>query len=898
MRDRLLRSYARWIVRRKGWIVLGACLLTVGSLVISLLFLKAQTGVTDLYAKDTPVNRQFLSYVDKFGAAENLIVVFEGKDPRQVRQAMDTLGDALKSDPYRFIDYLFYRADLSLFIHHALEFLSEEQAQALLKQIENPDGWIREIFAANNINDFFALMNRSLEKGLQGSTPLPAGKLQDIQKLVQPILVLKEYINGWDLSKAAVSMLLMVGSETRSTMDPEGYLQTDDKKMYVMIIHPLDPKQDYKVAQRMIQWTRAEIEKVEKQFPTLTIGLTGGPALNSDQFEVSKNDMVFATLFAYFSTGIIFILAFRSFSRPLLGLLTLTLTLSCVFGATTLTIGHLNIFSMSFIVILVGQGTYYGVHVVARYEEELLKGRTPPEAMEETLVHVFGNITTSTVTTAAAFFTTTLVPLKGFAELGWIAGMGMILSSLGMQLLLPAFLLIYDRKGARDIFKQKKIPILNFSIKTKWITLATAGFARYAWVIILLVVSGAGWGAYRFYSPQYGITFDSNLLNLQAKDTEAVRYEKKLMETSLSPRAAVFMASSPDEARRLADRAKAQPTVQRVEWLGSVFPMFRASEGTQKKLRRSIHSLPLATLSPPNLSGLKTELGRLKQNLEKVQERALGHPQGAEILSETEEGIVALEDIISKLPVATMEKFQQTLFAAIRGSLLTSAKSSPLQLEDIPRHMRAPFLSPDKTYAVYAFPSGDIWEQEPLENFVSEMRKADPKVTGPPVMFFEILQIVRHSYFKAAAYSALAIFLIFLIDFRSLKYALMASVPLALGVFSLFGFMSLIKLPFNTANMIALPMILGIGADNGVHLIHRFIEEKGRDLRFLFRSTGKALVVTYLDTLTSFFGLAIASHQGMAKMGQVVILGITCTTFCGMLVLPAILSLIIKRRTG
>lgn len=905
MRERLLRSYARWIVRRKGWIVTVACLLTAASLLITVFFLKTQTGITDLYSKNTPVNRLFLTYIEKFGAAENLIIVFEGADPKRVHQAMNALDERLKVDPHHYIDYLFYKVDLGLFKNHALQFFSEAQTRAMLEQVQAPQGGIREIFAANNLNAFFAFMNRSLEAGMRKSSTLKAGGVEEFQKLIQPLLIFRDYLNGEDLNETAMSRRLDITSGKRSTLDDEGYLQTDDQKMHVMLVRPLDRRQDYKVAQQLVKWSRAEIEGVRKDFSEVSIGLTGGPALNNDQFEISKKDMTLASIFAYFSTGVIFILAFRSFGRPLLGLLTLSLSLTCVFGMTTLTIGHLNIFSMSFIVILVGQGTYYGVHVVARYEEELLHGRTPAAAMEETLAHVFGNITTSTLTTAAAFFATTLVSLKGFAELGWIAGMGVIVSSLGMQLLLPALLLIYDRNGVRGILEQKKIPILNVSLKRKWISFATGMFNRHAWLIILTVAASALWGAYRFYSPRYGIDFDSNLLNLQAKNTEAVRYEKKLIETSLSPRAAVFMASSLAEARQLAAQAGSQASVQRVEWLGNVFPEGQVGDSTREDLRRAILALPLAPLLPPDPSDLETELSRLADNLQKIQNLALNSPQGEKILPMAEAGIQALEEILASQKkmaeprlLSTLEEFQRRFFGAIRGTLINSARAPALSLEDIPREMRAPFLSADRTYAVYAFPRGNIWERAPLENFVSDMRKISSNVTGPPIMFFEILQLVRDSYFKTAEFSALAIFLIFLLDFRSLRYALLASFPLVLGVFSLFGLMSLLKLPFNTANMVALPMILGIGADNGVHLIHRFIEEKKKDLTFLFRSTGKALIITYLDTLTSFVGLALANHQGMAHLGQVVLLGITCCTLCGMLFLPAVMTLLINRQNS
>jgi hypothetical protein len=421
----------------------------------------------------------------------------------------------------------------------------------------------------------------------------------------------------------------------------------------------------------------------------------------------------------------------------------------------------------------------------------------------------------------------------------------------------------------------------------------------------------AGWGAYMFYSPRHGIVFDNNLLNLQAKNTEAVRYEKKLIETSLSPRAGIFLAASIEQARDIAERAKRLPTVQRAEWLGAVFPEGSMSDATRRALSESIAALPETPLQAPDAERLQKELLRLRKNLEDVENQALNYSQGDKILASAEQGIQAIDESLKKFPEAGLDPaskklvegsylipllgdFQNRFFVALRGTLRGAATAAPLKLEDLPRELRDRFVSEDGSYAVYAFPKVNIWDRAPLESFVSEVRSVSPEVTGPPIMFFEILRMVQKDYFKAALYSAIAIFLIFCLDFRSLRYALLAALPLALGVFSLFGLMSWLRLSLNTANMIALPMILGIGAGNGVHMIHRFREEGAASIDFLFKSTGKALLITYLDSTTSFIGLAFANHQGLAQLGKVVILGLTTCTAAGILFLPAVMEMLIR----
>lgn len=969
MRERILKAYARWVTRYPKAIVLGAFLVSAIALTFSILFLKTQTGILDLYSEKEPVAQRFIEYINKFGAAETLIIVVEGPEESERQAAMEAIASSLKQDPEGYISDILYKIDLELFKKHAFQFLQEKQARHLLQETRRPDGGIRIFFEARDLNDYFNYLNQKIAQGLKSPDSqnlLESDGETSVQAFAQglaPLFLLQEFLDGADLKPEAMTSRLGIDPKQKTTIDDLGYLRTDDGKMHIMLITPSDRKQDYRIAKKMVEEVRSKIQPIKKAFPGVTIGVTGGPALNKDQFEISERDMTKASTFAFISTGIIFILAFRSFGRPALGLLTLALSITWCFGFTTLTIGHLNMFSLAFIVILVGQGTYYGVHVVSRYEEELIQGHTVPEAIQNTIVHIFGNITTSTITTSAAFYATMLVPLQGFAELGFIAGSGILLSSLGMQMVLPAFLLLYDAKGPRGKLHGSRLrgrlqkrwkkregdssedhPInQSKGLKERWLGLAKNLVTQQAPYVIGVVLIVALWGGYRFFSAEYAIPFDSNLLNLQAKGTEAVTYEKKLIETSLSPRAGIYLTSNLQEAQRIVAAAQKLPTVQRVEWLGGVLPEGTIRSQTHQRLRTALQRLPQGKLRPPNLKLLEKNLKKLESNLEKISELALNYTQGAEILEVTEAAIEAIQDIKEKLNVTEelaqdsnasedlpsaeedaletlhrekspksltqqvlqeqfllpqLEEFQNRFFPALRQMFERAATAERLEIQDVPNEIVSRFLSQDGTYAIYAYPSVNIWEQEPLTNFVHDLQSVSPTVTGPPIMFSEILKLVRTSYFHAAAFSALAILIVFFLDFKSLRYTLLAFLPLILGIFSLFGLMSLLKLSFNTANMIALPMILGIGADNGVHMIHRFREEKEKTINFLFGSTGKALLITYLDTLTSFVGLAVANHQGLAQLGRVVILGITCCTAAGILVLPSIMSLIIRGRGG
>jgi predicted RND superfamily exporter protein len=131
-------------------------------------------------------------------------------------------------------------------------------------------------------------------------------------------------------------------------------------------------------------------------------------------------------------------------------------------------------------------------------------------------------------------------------------------------------------------------------------------------------------------------------------------------------------------------------------------------------------------------------------------------------------------------------------------------------------------------------------------------------------------------------------------DFRSPRYALMAALPLGVGVLQTFGILGLLNLPLNPANMIALPLMLGIGVDYGVHIIHDYLEQKGRYR--MSASTAIAVLVDSLTTIVGFGGLMIASHQGLQSLGRVLTIGVSCCLFTSLVMLPALLTWLTRHR--
>jgi hypothetical protein len=216
------------------------------------------------------------------------------------------------------------------------------------------------------------------------------------------------------------------------------------------------------------------------------------------------------------------------------------------------------------------------------------------------------------------------------------------------------------------------------------------------------------------------------------------------------------------------------------------------------------------------------------------------------------------------------------------------ANPEPPELTDLPESLVNRFVGQHGKYLLKIYGRGNIWDMEALQKFVYEVRSVDPRATGNPLQAYEASLQMKKSYEESALYALFVIMTVLVLDFRSLRYALLAAVPLGVGVLQTFGLLGILNVPLNPANLIALPLILGIGVDYGVHIIHDYREQRGR-----YRMSPSAAVAVVVDSSTTIVGfgsLMVASHQGLVSLGRVLTIGVTCCLFTSMIMLPALLT--------
>jgi hypothetical protein len=198
-------------------------------------------------------------------------------------------------------------------------------------------------------------------------------------------------------------------------------------------------------------------------------------------------------------------------------------------------------------------------------------------------------------------------------------------------------------------------------------------------------------------------------------------------------------------------------------------------------------------------------------------------------------------------------------------------------------------------FALQVAPKKEIFDREPLEAYLGAVRSVAPDAAGEPVMVYESMTIMRDSYQSSFFYAFLAIVAILLIAFRSVTYAAIGLVPLVVGLLFMVAGMWLCGISFNSANIIVMPLLLGIAVDSGIYIINRFRREDETAVEVVTRSTGLGVIYNTLTIMASFGALMVAHHQGVFSIGAVMSLGMIACQFAFILVLPAILTLVGKR---
>jgi hopanoid biosynthesis associated RND transporter like protein HpnN len=400
--------------------------------------------------------------------------------------------------------------------------------------------------------------------------------------------------------------------------------------------------------------------------------------------------------------------------------------------------------------------------------------------------------------------------------------------------------------------------------------------------------------------------FDYNLMNLQARGLQSVEYAYKLMRSKEnSGYFAVVTAQDQADARQLSERLEKLPAVDHVVSLLSLVPEQPEAKLTElAALRRVMDAVRPAPYEenlrvmelPAIFESFRGRVDQLKKLLQanRAQEAA---PVGA-FLATLDRFFSSLEKEKDRNAMGMLREFQGGMFAELPDKLLMlkgSLEAAPVGEADVPQELKRRFAGTSGKLLLQVAPKVEIFEREPLEAFVQQVKSVVPTATGEPVMVYESLTVLRDSYLKAFGYAFIGIAAILLINFKSLRFALIGTLPLAAGLLLMVGGMWLAGVSFNSANIIVLPLILGVGIDSAIYIINRYRQGNETPAQVALSSAGIGVFLNALTILFSFGALMVAHHQGVFSIGAVMSLGMVASVAVFMVFLPALLEIWGKR---
>ena len=870
---RLLHKLADQLHAHPLWFVFPQVLLLVICVSYTATHLKFSTNRSDLVSSHEKYQKTQLLLKREFKFEDSLVAVVESENQDKNRQFVERLAQRLRSEPQLFQD-VYYKGDLKMMGSKALLFLPEETLEDVQRTLRQSAPVIETFSQVNSLNSLFEQVNRQLREAGEAtntSRSMLAGSLPVLRRIVEEC---SRSVAGTEVTPAP-GVAAFFGN--RSSL----YLTFASNQMYAVLAQATSKPVEAQAVQRM----RELVHETQAEVTGVNAGITGEPVLNHDETRQAEQDVNRAAIVALVLVAAIFVCGYREIRRPLMATVCLLAGIAYTLGFATLAVGHLNILSITLVPILIGLAIDFGVHLISRYEEELRTGKNQAAAIRKALVFAGTGIFTSGFTTAGAFLAMLLTGFKGVREMGLISGVGLLVCIVPMMTLLPLLLVRGKKRLSNEAAERRysrRAEIEQIWLKRPRLVILCGT------ILTLLAVAQI---------PR--VKFDYNLLHLQTAGLQAVDLGEKLMQSgSQSILSAVVIADSLPEAVKMENHIKVLPSVASV----SSMVKFLTENQTQKlnTLREIKASVSGIHLPPPDTKAV--DLVQLDRSLTSLR-LVLGFAVSKVRSEPGEEGLVtelsALRDAVGQLQrsmerngqaAASLTALQTGLLGDLRETLSLIGNqdaSGPLSLQDIPEFLRNRFISRTGKFLIEVYPRGDVWQRAVQRQFVEELRMVDPDVTGSPVQIYEYTSMVKESFQKAGGYATAVIAVMVLLHFRRFGSMLLAFVPVVLGFVWMLGLMTLFHIPFNPVNIMSLTLVIGIGVTNSIHILNRFAEQPHPSI--MATSTGKAVLVSALNTIAGFGSLLVAKHQGISSLGAVMAIGTGTCMLASLTVLPAIL---------
>ncbi len=602
------------------------------------------------------------------------------------------------------------------------------------------------------------------------------------------------------------------------------------------------------------------------------VNLTGDVQISDEEFATVAEGMVAGLVGSLVLVTLWLFLAVRSWRIIVPIVVTLVAGLVLTTGFAALAVGTLNLISVAFAVLFVGIAVDFAIQFSVRFRAQRLpSGQIPPirTALEHTGEETGHQILVAAMATMAGFLAFTPTAFVGVAQLGLIAGFGMLIAFICTVTVLPALLLLFnpplDQQVAGFAFARpadRAVRLYRTQILSVFTFLAVLGAA-------LIPV----------------LTFDADPLHTKDPKSEGMRTLKLLMkDPQSSPYGAEVLVPDLKQAQVLADRLASLPLVDDAMWLGSLVP---ADQTPKLAMIQDAASILLPTLVVPNprpapdAAALRASAAKSAHDLGAVLDRLGPH-----------DPLRRIQATLDRLSHAPDERLMAANTALVRflpgqlDQLRQMLTAHAVTQEDVPPSIRRDYLLPDGRAIVSIHPKAGMDSNAELRRYVNEITRVAPDAGGPAVEVVESAATMVHAFVFAALSAIGMIAVILLVALRRVLDVALVLAPLLLSALMTVILIVLVPEQLNFANIIALPLLLGVGVSFNIYFVMNW---RAGVRAPLSSPTARAVLFSALTTSTAFGSLAASHHPGTASMGRLLLLSLACTLLATLIFVPALL---------
>jgi hopanoid biosynthesis associated RND transporter like protein HpnN len=598
--------------------------------------------------------------------------------------------------------------------------------------------------------------------------------------------------------------------------------------------------------------------------------LTGSVPIADEEFATVKEGMVLHGIGTVFVVLFILWLALKSGRIILAVFIALAGGLAITAALGFLMVGSLNMISVAFFVLFVGLGVDFCIQYSVRYRDERHQNDHLKPALVDAGRNIGGPLALAAAATAAGFMAFLPTKYQGVSELGIIAGAGMIVAFLISITVLPALLALLDPPGEKEALGYKSFASADDFVERnrKWVVACTLGVAIAGLPLL------------------YFLRFDFNPINLRSPDVESIATYLDLRRDPNTGASAInVLAKSQQDAQAVGARLAKLPEVARTMTIDSFVPDDQQTKlAIIKKAEPTLsRALNVKADAPPDARQAAELLGKTAGMLD-----AVGTKQGVGAIAATR-----LADQLRKLAAAPDDKRQVAERAVILplnfklAELRNLLQAAPVTLDTLPADLKNTWIAADGRYRVEVYPKGDPNDNETLRTFARKVLEVEPDAIGGPISILKSGDVIVVAFIQAGLLALVTICLLLWIALRRVSDVALTVVPLLLAGVITMEICVLIGLPLNFANIIALPLLLGIGVAFKIYYIMAW---RAGQTNLLQSSLTRAVIFSSLTTATAFGSLWLSSHPGTSSLGKLLALSLVTTMFAAVLFQPALMG--------